>query len=97
MAIGELKCPSLDYVYDMTWAEFMIRLFAYRRQNKEQWYMVREIAYNALIAPNANPKKLPKNKEAYMSLDGKKQQVSDLMLERIRKAQSDYQKEISVK
>ena len=31
MALGELKVPTLEQVYNMSWAEFRIRLFAFKR------------------------------------------------------------------
>ena len=65
-ALGELKCPSLSFVYDMTWAEFCIRQYAYRRMDKHSWYKVREIAYSAMIGSHIDPKKLPKTKEKFI-------------------------------
>lgn len=73
----------------MTWAEFRIRLHAYHRQDKYDWLKVREIAYHALIAPNVNPKRLPKTKEAFIPLNRKKG-MTDSMRKRIEEVQKEY-------
>lgn len=75
----------------MTWAEFRIRQFAYRRIEKSEWYKVREIAYNALIAPSYDPKKLPKTREKFMPLEADENSVlSDKQTEAIKNAQAQY-------
>ena len=73
--MGELGISSLDYVYDMTWAEFQIRLFAFNRMEKNNWLKLREILWVTLISSHQDPKKLPKTKDAFMSLDGGKKEV----------------------
>ncbi len=74
----------------MTWAEFRIRLHAFRRIEKNEWYKVREISWNALIGSHVNPKKLPKTKEAFIPLSNKKNKVTNLMQERIIQVQKEY-------
>jgi len=93
MSIGELNCPSLQYVYDMTWAEYLIRLYAYNRIRKKQLRDVREIAWASLVGPHQNPKKLPKTIEAYWPLDGKPQ-VNDFLRDRIKFAQDEYKERL---
>lgn len=94
-SLGELNCPSLEYVYDMTWAEFRIRQFAYRRMDNYSWIKVREIAYQALVGSHADPKRLPKSKEKFMPLDDRKQkELTERQLEAMRNAQAVYLKEI---
>lgn len=73
----------LSDVYDMTFAEFQIRLFAYKRMEMREWEKVRQIAWSAFIAPHQDPKKLPKTIDKFMNLGG----------EKIRKGVSDEQKE----
>ena len=74
----------------MTWAEFQIRAFAYRRMQENKELLAREIAWNALLAPHYNPKKLPKSKDKFWQI-GKKEKVSDdRMKEAIKKAQDEY-------
>ena len=92
MSLGELGCPSLEYFYNMTWAEFRIRLFAYQRVEKRDWYKVREIAYASLIGPHCDPKKLPKTKESFMPMN-EKSGVSKSMIEQMKKAQAQYLKD----
>lgn len=74
-ALGELKCPDLDFVYDMTWAEFQIRLFAYKRQDLYKWQMLREMMWTSYIAPHQDPKKMPKRKENFLPLISDKKQI----------------------
>jgi hypothetical protein len=71
-SIGELKCPDLNYVYDMTWAEFQIRLFSYKRQDVYRWQMLRELMWTSYIAPHLDPKKMAKRKENLLSLESDK-------------------------
>jgi len=93
MAISELNCPSLEYVYSMTWAEFLIRLYAYKRREKKAWFKVREIAWYSLIGSHVDPKKIPKDKEKFIRLENKNT-TTDLIKERIKEAQRKYFKEI---
>jgi hypothetical protein len=89
----ELNCPSLDYVNDMTWAEFQIRAFGFNRCENVKDLRAREIAWASLIGFHSNPKKLPKTKERFWSIGKKKSNIDDKMREAIRKAQEDYFKE----
>ena len=57
-ALGELNCPSLDYVYRMSWAEFNLRLFSYKRMNEGEMIKLRRLAWITYIAPHQDPKKL---------------------------------------
>ena len=75
-AIGELKCPDLNFVYDMTWAEFQIRLFAYKRMDLYKWQMMREMMWITYIAPNQDYKKMVKRKELLLPLNGDQKQVA---------------------
>lgn len=94
MAVFELKCPSLEYVYDMSWAEYLIRLHAFQRSEKRSLYKVREISWAATLGPHLNPKKLPKSKEKFWPLDSgsKNTDVTELMRDRIKKAKDEYLK-----
>ena len=68
-ALGELKVQSLASVYAMPWAEFLLRAHAYERMETNSWRKVREIAYNSLIGPHADPKKIPNSANKYLPLD----------------------------
>lgn len=77
----------------MTFAEFQIRLFAYKRMQLEDWKKFRLVAYNALVAPYQDYKKLPKTMDKFMDLSGGKSQqrgVSDEQKERFLAAYKDY-------
>lgn len=82
----------LSDVYDMTFAEFQIRLFAYKRMEMREWEKVRQIAWSAFIAPHQDPKKLPKTIDKFMNLGGEKirQGVSDEQKENFLKAYKEY-------
>ena len=65
MALCELECPSLDYVFHMTWAEFRIRLHGWIRKEERELHKLRELAWITYIAPHQDPKKLKKSKESF--------------------------------
>ena len=54
----------------MSWAEFSIRSYGYNRVKIEELRMFRTLGFTTLLAPNADPKKLPKSPENYMPLPG---------------------------
>jgi len=76
----------------MTFAEFQIRLFAYKRMELREWEKVRQIAWSAFIAPHQDPKKLPKSIEKFMSLGNNniKKGVSTEQKENFLKAYKEY-------
>lgn len=79
-------------VYDMTFAEFQIRLFAYKRMQLEDWKKFRLVAYNALVAPYQDYKKLPKTMDKFMDLSGGRTKigVSDTQKELFLQAYKTY-------
>lgn len=76
----------------MTFAEFQIRLFAYKRMELREWEKVRQIAWSAFIAPHQDPKKLPKSIDKFMKLGGNetKRGVSTEQKENFLKAYKEY-------
>jgi len=82
----------LSDVYDMTFAEFQIRLFAYKRMQLREWEKVRQIAWSATIGSHQDPKKLPKTIDKFMDLGHKKQNkgVSDEQKENFLKVYKEY-------
>lgn len=89
---------SLEAVYDMTWAEFQIRLFAYKRMDLYKWMQIRELAWSSFIAPHQDPKKMPKTKERFWPLSGEKQRssgVSDEMKEIFLNEYKKWQQAVS--
>jgi hypothetical protein len=77
----------------MTLAEFNIRLFSYKRLERNKSILVREIAWAATIGSHLDPKKLPKTKEKFMPI-GNDIRLSKEHQERINqtmlKAVQDY-------
>ena len=88
---------SLEAVYDMTWAEFQIRLFAYKRKDLYDWIKLRELMWTSYIAPHQDPKKMAKRKEQFLPLNGEKQSkggVTNEMKERFLNEFKKYQEKI---
>lgn len=56
----------------MTWAEFQIRLSAYKRQDYYEWTKLRELMWTIYIAPHQDPKKMIKRKEKFLPLNNEK-------------------------
>ncbi|CAH56666.1 hypothetical protein PHG11b_39 [Flavobacterium phage 11b] len=54
----------------MTFAEFQVRLFAYKRIQLREWEKVRFMAWSSTIGSHQDPKKLPKTIEKFMPLGG---------------------------
>lgn len=87
----------MDFVYDMTWAEFQIRLFAYKRQDAYEWQKHRELMWVTYIAPHQDPKKMVKRKEKFLPLESDKKNlggVSQEQRERFMKEFVKYQEKI---
>ena len=82
----------LSDVYEMTLAEFQIRLFAYKRMQLEDWKKYRLVAYNALIAPYQDYKKLPKTMDKFMDLSGGKVANKGVSDEQKQRFIEEYQK-----
>lgn len=76
----------------MTWAEFQIRAYAYRRMQEREDLRAREIAWASLVAPNIDGKKLPKSKDKFWSIGRKKPIDRNKMEQAILKAQQEYLK-----
>ena len=79
---------GLDAVYEMTWAEFQIRLFAFKRMEITEYSKLRELMWISYIAPHLDPKKMVKRKEQLMPLTNDKKSSGGV---------SDTQKEIFIK
>jgi len=85
----------LSDVYDMTFAEFQIRLFAYKSMQLEDWKKFRLVAYNALVAPYQDYKKLPKTMDKFMDLSNSEKKqvgVSEEQKQRFLEAMKEYVK-----
>lgn len=90
----ELGCPSLDYVYDMSWREFQLRKMGYDRKEKIEWEKVRQIAYWSGVEVGFDRSKYSPQK--FMPLDDKEQSkgVSEEAQARFKKAQKEYKEKV---
>lgn len=87
----ELKCPSLSYVFDMTWAEFCIRLHGYNRVDKKEWEKHRLGAYWNYVNTFAYSKKKPLSIEKFLPLSKRViPKLNDKQREAIDKAVKEY-------
>ena len=84
--------PSLEAVYDMTWAEFQIRLFAYRRMDLYEWEKIREQMWITYTAPHNDYKKLAKRKEQFFPLRKDKKQTIGVSQEHKDKFLEEFKK-----
>lgn len=95
VALFDLKCPSYEYVKRMTWAEFLIRLHGFRREQENQLMMLRELSWITYTAPHNDPKKMKRSKDAFWPI--KKKNVSkekrETMIERFKEVTKKYLEE----
>ena len=86
----------IDDVYNMTFAEFQIRLFAYKRIQLREWEKVRMIAWSAFIGSHQDPKTMPRTIDKFMSLDNEKPKsnVSEEQRQRFLQATEEYLKQV---
>lgn len=84
-------------VMDMTFAEFQIRLFAYKRMQLKEWEKTRMIAWCALIGSHQDFNSLPKTIERFMPLENNSENkgVSEAQKQRFLEAYQDYLKQIN--
>ena len=94
VALYDLKCPSYQYVKEMTWAEFLIRLHGFRREQENDMMMLRELSWIVYTAPHSDPKKMKKSKEAFWPLEKSTSKKSkEHMIEAFKQAQEKYLEE----
>ncbi len=81
----------------MTWAEFQLRLFAYKRECDRNDRNFREVAFAALWSFNVDGKKLPKSKQKFWPIGSEVKKVSKKALTAFERAMLQYKKEVSGK
>ena len=75
----------------MTWAEFRLRLLAYKRQEKNKVLMLRELAWITYIAPHQDRKRLKKTKQSFWPIEKEKKKKNSDEAEKMRKRIKDAQ------
>lgn len=89
--LGELRLSYEQYC-TMTWAEFQLRLFAYKRMEKEDWTKIFELSTNIILSGFADGKDKKKRindiRKAYLGYE--KPQMSEEQRQAILKAQTEY-------
>jgi hypothetical protein len=78
----------------MTFAEFQIRLFAWKRTEEREWEKVRILAWYAMTGSHQDPKKMPKSITQFMKLgiDKNKPSLSEAQKERFLEVTREYLK-----
>lgn len=84
-------------VYDMPFAEFQIRLFAWKRIQDRDWEKVRILAWYSMVGSHMDPKKMPKSLTGFISLDSDKKQniISDAQKQRFLEVTAEYYKQLN--
>lgn len=94
VALYDLKCPSYQYVKCMTWAEFLIRLHGFRRDQENDMMMLREATWIIYTAPHNDPKKMKRTKDAFWPINkAVTKNKREVMMQRIKEVQEQYLKE----
>jgi hypothetical protein len=79
----------------MTMAEFNIRLFSFKRLERNKEVLFREVAWQSLVGSHADPKKIPKNRQKFWQI-GEVSKIDkdtkDRMKEAMLHAMSEYNK-----
>lgn len=60
----------------MSFAEFQIRLFAWKRTEERAWEKVRILAWYSMTGSHQDPKRMPKSISQFMSLELDNKQTS---------------------
>tara|TARA_R110000822_G_scaffold59507_1_gene148466 strand:- start:2 stop:250 length:249 start_codon:yes stop_codon:yes gene_type:complete len=79
----------------MTMAEFNIRLFSFKRLERNKEVLFREVAWQSLVGSHADPKKIPKNRQKFWQIGEVSKidkETKDRMKEAMLHAMSNYTK-----
>ena len=85
---------SLQDVYDMSWAEFVLRSIALREEREREELLFREVAYQAYTNNFIFSKKRPEAKDRFWKIGNKKPIVKEIP-EAFKRAREKYLKERS--
>lgn len=89
----------MKHVYDMSFAEFQIRLFAWKRVQTREWEKVRILAWHVRASSINAPKKMP-SLEKFMKLDTDREHNTGVTPEqkaRFMEAYADYINQVNNK
>jgi len=81
----------------MTWAEFRIRSFAFKRKREWEMMMIREVSYEVFRLQFLFGKKQPPKKEKYWPIsdgDRKGKGVTEDMIRAFQKEWDEYEKNV---
>jgi hypothetical protein len=78
----------------MTWAEFNIRLFGFKRIEKRRFLKWRDLLWTVYSAPHLDPKHMAKNINSFMPLEGNRR-ISDKQIERMKRAQAEFERKLN--
>jgi hypothetical protein len=84
---------SLQEVYDMSWAEFVLRSIGFQEEREFMATMVREVSYEAHSMRYIFSKKSPPKKEVYWPIGKKKKATKAHVPESFLKAREEYLKQ----
>lgn len=77
----------------MTWAEYLIRVDGYLRQERKEAREQRTLLYQITKAPHLDPKTIPRTEQQFMSIPGdelSKPRLSDKARELWNKRMEEY-------
>lgn len=86
---------GLQEVYDMSWAEFVLRSIGFRQKQKREEILTREVAYQIYVGNHSFSKKSPKSKNAFWKIEDEKKgsTISEVSKQAYLKAMERYKKE----
>jgi len=91
VALFDLKCPSYDYVKRMSWSEFLIRLHGFKREQRKDMMMLRELSWIVYTAPHNDPKKMKKSIDGFWPINkGMSKKAKESMLNKMRMVADKY-------
>ena len=83
---------SLQDVYNMSWAEFILRSIGFKEQREFDMRMTRQVAYEVHTIKYMFGKKNPPKIESYWNIGEAIKKVSKSTMEHLKELQREYQK-----
>lgn len=76
----------------MTWSEFQIRLFSFKRMEVVEFQKLRELMWTVYVAPHLDPKRMDKTKTSFMPLPTDKKNTKGVTEEQKQNFIKEYVK-----